>query len=169
MDIGSIFLILGLLLLVALYVSQPLTQRKATTVSEEEQEYSALLAERDRILTALHELDFDHTLGKIPEESYPEQRAILLQKGAATLRQLDQYEDGAGGDDIDSRLEAAIAERRADSGDQDIPEIDDDELETMIANRRRSRIGKSGGFCPQCGNAVQLSDRFCPKCGAELR
>jgi ribosomal protein S27AE len=170
MDIGSIFLILGLLVLVALYISQPLMQRKATVVSEEEHEYSALLAERDRILNTLQELDFDHTLGKIPEESYPEQRATLLQKGAAILRQLDAYQAGTDGtDDLDSRLEAAIEARRADAGDQDIPGVEDDDLETMISNRRRARTDKSGGFCPKCGNAVQQSDRFCPKCGDSLK
>ena len=78
MDFGSFLLILGLLILVGLYISKPLLERTATIVSAEEQELSALQAERDRILTALQELDFDHTLGKIPEESYPNQRKMLL-------------------------------------------------------------------------------------------
>ena len=170
MDIGSIFLLLGLLVMVALFISQPIMQQKATVVSAEEHEYSALLAERDRILNALQELDFDNTLGKIPEESYPEQRAMLLQKGASILRQLDEYQAGMNGDkDIDSRLEAAIEAHRADGGDQEIPVMDNDDLETMIANRRRSRTDKSGGFCPNCGNAIQQSDLFCPKCGASLK
>ena len=69
MDIGSIFLILAILVLVVVYIAQPLLQRNAASVSDEEQEYSALLAERDRILNILQELDFDHTLGKIPRMS----------------------------------------------------------------------------------------------------
>jgi len=169
MDIGSIFLILGLLVLVALYISQPLTQRKATSVSAEESEYFSLLAERDRILIALQELDFDHTLGKIPEESYPVQRALLLQKGATILRQLDEIGDCTNNVDIDARLEAAISARGGDVEEQENLTVDDDELETLIANRRRARTDKSGGFCPQCGNPIQQSDRFCPKCGRELR
>ena len=44
----------------------------------------------------------------------------------------------------------------------------DDELEALLANRRRERQEKSAGFCPQCGGALQQSDRFCPKCGASL-
>lgn len=167
MDIGSILLIFGLLVLVALYVSQPLFQRNATFVSEEEQEYSALLAERDRILNALQELDFDYTLGKIPEENYPSQRAEFLQRGAAILQQIDQVH-GEKGDDIDTRLETAIESRRIEAGDADQLSQDDDELEALIANRRRSRNGRSGGFCPQCGNAVQQTDQFCPKCGNSL-
>ncbi len=163
MDFGSFLLILGLLILVGLYISKPLLERTATVVSAEEQELSALQAERDRILTALQELDFDHTLGKIPDESYPSQRNMLLQKGAAVLRQIDEFHGGSGVD-VDGRLEAAIADRRAASGG----ELADDDLEALIATRRRARAEKSGGFCPQCGNAVQQSDRFCPKCGSGL-
>ncbi|MBK5108490.1 MAG: zinc ribbon domain-containing protein, partial [Anaerolineales bacterium] len=44
----------------------------------------------------------------------------------------------------------------------------DDEVELQLAARRRSREGKSAGFCPQCGRPIQESDRFCPKCGNTL-
>jgi hypothetical protein len=168
MDIGSIFLILGLLVLVALFISQPLMKRNATMVTEVEHEYSALLAERDRILNTLRELDFDHALGKIPEGSYPSQRALLLQRGAVVLREIDEYHGDTGQEDIDTRLEAAIESLRADAKDPQDPRLDDDELESLIALRRRARKGRSSGFCPQCGNALQQSDIFCPKCGTSL-
>ena len=115
MDIGSIFLILGLFILVALYISQPLMKRNPTVVSEVEHEYSALLAERDRIINTLQELDFDHTLGKIPEEIYPSQRAGLLQRGATILQEIDEYHGDSAQVDIDARLETAIETRRADA------------------------------------------------------
>ena len=173
MDIGSILLILGLFLLVVLFISQPIMQRSATVVSEEEHQYSHLLAERDRILNALQELDFDYSLGKIPEESYPAQRAVFLKNGAAILRQIDEYQGvtaSSGSEEaaIDTRLEAEIASRRADAGFAEQIPLDDEELENLIANRRRERKEKSGGFCPQCGNSVQVSDRFCPKCGEKI-
>lgn len=168
MDIGSIFLILALLLLVALYISQPLLQRNIIAIREDNHEYSALLAERDRVLNILQELDFDHTLGKIPESVYPSQRAALLQQGAAILRHIDEYHGGNGGDDIDARLEAAINTSQADFGDIQGSAIDDDEMEAMIANRRRTRKERSGGFCPHCGCATQQSDQFCSKCGHSL-
>ena len=124
MDIGSIFLILALLLLVGLFVSRPLFERRAVAVSREEHELSFLMAERDRILTALQELDFDHSLGKIPAEDYPGQRAALLQRGADILRQMDQYGDKASEADWeavvadDDSVEAAIAARRRETGRQ---------------------------------------------------
>lgn len=82
MDIGSILLILGLLLLVTLFIARPLMEKRSVVVSQEEHELSALLAERDRLLNALQELDFDYAMGKIPEEEYPAQRSVLLQRGA---------------------------------------------------------------------------------------
>ena len=118
MDIGSIFLILALLLLVGLFVSRPLFERRAVAVSREEHELSFLMAERDRILTALQELDFDHSLGKIPAEDYPGQRAALLQRGADILRQMDQYGDKVSEADWEAQMEAAIAARRRETGRQ---------------------------------------------------
>lgn len=172
MDIGSIFLILGLFVLVGVFVSRPFFERRASQVSAAEHEVSVLLAERDRILNALQELDFDFTLGKIPEGDYPHQRANLLQRGADVLRQLDVYQDGSAELEVNVRLEAAIAARRIDAANgsnrRHIPTNPDDSLEALIANRRRERNEKSAGFCPRCGKPVQKSDRFCPKCGADL-
>ena len=166
MDIGTIFLILGILVLVVVYITQPLMRRNATSVSDEEHEYSALLADRDRILNTLQELDFDHTLGKIPDDVYPSQRTALLQRGAVILQKIDAYQGQPTQDDATTRLEAAMESTSTDNADPS--GIDDDPLEAMIANRVRNREGKSSGFCPQCGHAVQQSDRFCPKCGHAL-
>lgn len=172
MDIGSVFLILALLLLVGLFVSRPLFERKAVAVSREEHEHSHLMAERDRILNALQELDFDHELGKIPESDYPAQRAALLQRGADILRQLDQYGHEASSERWEEQIESAIATRRRHAGQPDklhsTPTQADDDLESLIAARRRSRQEKTAGFCSQCGRAVQVSDKFCPNCGSGL-
>jgi hypothetical protein len=187
MDIGSIFLILALLILVALFISRPLFDRptvKANAMTvQEEHDYSSLLAERDRILNALQELDFDHVLGKIPDEDYPAQRASLLQKGTEVLKRLDEIQTpgvAESGDDLDARIEAAIARHRADAASMDgsagsqavavaVPRVDpEDDIEVMLANRRRQQKEKLGGFCPQCGGPVRISDRFCPKCGVGL-
>lgn len=183
MDIGSIFLILGLLLIVGLFIARPLLEERSAALSHEEHEISSLLAERDRLLTALQELDFDNSLGKIPEGEYPAQRALLVQRGVDVLRSLDALQaDGYTGDD--ERLDAAIAARRVETGAQPVMAVgngsgvrvkptplavgQDDDLEALIASRRRDRKEKAAGFCPQCGRAVQKSDLFCPKCGRKL-
>lgn len=168
MQITAIFFTLAILILVALYLYAPFMERRARRVTEEEHELSALMAERDRVINSLQELDFDFKLGKIPEEDYPTQRASLLQKGADILRQIDSIAPQAASmQDVDARIEKAIASRRADASIQK-SELDDDDIESMIAARRKSRKEKSSGFCPKCGKPVMVSDRFCPSCGKAL-
>jgi hypothetical protein len=168
MEITAILVSLALLILVAVYLYAPFVQRRARRVTEEEHELSALLAERDRVINSLQELDFDYKLGKIPEEDYPAQRATLLQTGADILRKIDTLApEPASVQDVDARIEKAIAARRADASVVK-PEVSDDDLEVMIAARRRGQKGKSSGFCPKCGKPVMVSDRFCPSCGKSL-
>jgi len=168
MQITAIFFTLALLILVAIYLYAPFMERRAGRVTEEEHELSALLAERDRVINSLQELDFDFNLGKIPEEDYPLQRAALLQKGADVLRQIDSIApQPASVQDADERIEKAIAARRADASVVK-PELSDDDLESMIASRHKAHKEKSSGFCPKCGKPVLVSDRFCPSCGKSL-
>lgn len=206
MDLGSIFLLIALLILVGLFISQPLFSKVAGAAellspgarlpgatAREDQKHSALLAERDRVLNALSELDFDYAMGKIPEDDYPAQRSTLLDLGVQVLRKLDSLKESLSAntyaspttnkpaeflDSPENRLEAAIAARRMMSApagaaipQQVLPSPSgggptaDDDVEIQIAARRRLRQEKSAGFCPQCGGPVKKSDRFCPKCG----
>jgi hypothetical protein len=154
MQLASVFLLLIVFLLVALYVALPFV-RRVRGVRGVDQALSALLTERDRVLTALQELDFDNSLGKIPAEEYPSQRAVLVQRGAEILRQLDERPGTAMKPAATSKIFA--------------PAASDDDFEDLIAKRRSKRNGKTGGFCPQCGKPVLLSDQFCPKCGHSLK
>jgi len=187
MGIGSIFLILALLLLVIIFVGRPIIEKHNPDALQNNQidhERSALLAERDRLINTLKELEFDHELGKIPQEDYPEQRARLMQHGADLLRQLDTLESADSQGSFEERLESAIAVRRseaalasAQAGNHwngsssrvagSVVAAPDDDLEVLLAGRRRARQDKAAGFCPKCGGPLQKSDRFCPKCGAK--
>ncbi|MBN1450998.1 MAG: zinc ribbon domain-containing protein [Anaerolineales bacterium] len=184
MDIGAIFFILAVVTLVGMYVSQPYIQRRGRHAMQEDREYSSLMAEYDRAVNTLQELDFDNALGKIPAEDYPRQRTELLAKGTDLLRKLDALTpvpstlsgtrpSGRGGrsegKDAESRMEAAVASRRADASAQRAATVlDDDELESMLAARRKTRKEKSAGFCPKCGKPILVSDRFCPSCGKAI-
>lgn len=168
MQLTAVFFTLAILVLVAIYLYAPFMERRARRVTEEEHELSALMAERDRVINSLQELDFDFKLGKIPEEDYPAQRSSLLQKGADLLRRIDSLApQPASAQDADARIEKAIAARRADAPVAR-PELSDDDVESMIAARRKARKEKSSGFCPKCGKPVMVSDRFCPSCGKSL-
>jgi hypothetical protein len=205
MDLGSIFLIMAGVLLVILFIGRPFMDRRGgdallvdqKTTGEEDHQRSALLAERDRLLTTIQELDFDFALGKIPAEDYPPQRELLLQYGIELLRKLDTLDKDTLDEAVEERLEEAIAARRAvaplpgaftptgaeragvtaDSEVQTasrradatarlrLPSSSADDLEALIAARRKTRQEKTAGFCPQCGNPVLISDQFCSHCG----
>lgn len=170
MDIGAILLFLAVLVVTVLFISRPFLDKRQPAVAAGGHELSALMAERDSIITALQELDFDNSLGKIPAEDYPQQRAALLQHGAQVLRKIDLLSPKtAPSGDAEKRIEAAIAARRADSAVQgSIGDVDDD-LESLIAARRSERKEKSGGFCSNCGRPIMASDRFCPYCGKVIK
>ena len=167
MEISSILLVLAVIVLVGMYVYAPLTQNARKIRAGESHELSALKAERDRVINSLQELDFDHNLGKVPAEDYPEQRAALLQKGADILRKLDELAPASSSKNAEARIEKAAAAARADSSPS--AEISDDDIESMIAQRRKQHTSKSAGFCPKCGKPVLVSDKFCPSCGKSLQ
>jgi len=173
MEIGAIFLLLSVIVISGLIVARPFLEgSRIAAVSIEEQERSALLAQRDRLITTLQELDFDHTLGKIPAEDYPPMRAELLHAAAEVLRKLDAFHPAPeASTDAESRIEAVIAARRSDAAHlAAVPaRIDaDDDLEALIASRKSARTEKTAGFCPKCGKPILRSDRFCPHCGKSI-
>jgi len=172
MDIGAIFLLLSVSLLVGLFVARPFMEhRRISAFSGGDQELSTFLAERDRLITALQELDFDFTLGKIPSQDYPAMRASLLQRASDVLRHLDALQPQAHEQaDAESRVEAVIAAQRADAAVEKTraAEVTDEQIEELVAARRTARKEKSAGFCPKCGKPVLRSDRFCPACGKSI-
>ena len=167
MEISAIFLVLAVLILVGMYLYAPFTARASRGRTGESHEVSALKAERDRVIDSLQELDFDHSLGKIPAEDYPSQRAGLLQKGVDILRKLDELVPSATSTrDVEAHIKKAAA---VDAGSSVKTEkLLDEEIESMIAARRKQHKNRSAGFCPKCGKPVLISDKFCPACGKSL-
>jgi NADH pyrophosphatase NudC (nudix superfamily) len=159
MDLAPILFLIALLLTVSLYLMTPLLGGRTRRVAEEPQEVSSLLAERERLLNALQELDFDFQLGKIPEEDYPVQRADLMRKGAEILKKLDALAPSRPSLQPESARSANSAQ---------VGTLSDDEIESMLAARRRERKTRSAGFCPRCGKPIMVTDQFCPNCGKSL-
>jgi len=171
MELGSLFLVLAVVVIVGVYLYAPFTTHARHARRAESNEVSVLKAERDRVINSLQELDFDFNLGKIPAGEYPDQRASLLQKGADILRKLDELAPVSSSSiNAESRIEKATAAGRADAGSKSPVFTDsDDELESMIVARRKQHGSKSAGFCPKCGKPVLVSDKFCPSCGKSLQ
>jgi rubrerythrin len=164
METTSILLILTILLLAAAFIGRPFFVKDARYIRKQnpaegaakdklDHIHSSLLAEKERILSSIQELDFDYSLHKVPEDLYPIQRVELLQQAAGLLKEL---EDMGFAHETKSIINSKSPNKVSTGYD---------ELEEMIAKRRTEKKEKSSGFCPRCGRAIQESDRFCPKCG----
>jgi hypothetical protein len=158
MDIGAILIGFALLILVVLYIARPFISHRATRFQAGEYTLSSLLAEKERILDALVELEFDFKLGKVPESIYQEQRKSLVQRGAEILRQIDEH----------APKSIAKNDLQPISKNMQGTPVTSDDLENMIADRRKARTEARTNFCPQCGQSVTASDRFCANCGTQI-
>jgi hypothetical protein len=83
----------GAVLLVAWpFLREPVAaDDRLDALAPEEQERLQLVEERDRVLAALKELEFDHRTGKIGDDDYRSQVGPLRREAAAALRRLDRY------------------------------------------------------------------------------
>jgi hypothetical protein len=170
-DIGSLLLITAIIILVSYIVSRPFFSSGHSTRSEidesteflkVEQKLSGLMSEKDRLFSALQELDSDQDLGKLPADVYTSERASLLQVAARILREIDETEAQM------KPLEPVENESSASVSEIPLQDGVSDGIEEMVAARRRSRNEKSAGFCPHCGKVIQKSDQFCPACGSKV-
>lgn len=149
MDVGSLLIIFAIVVVVVAYIARPLIKSRGFTVTEEGHQISALQAERDQVLAYLYELDLDFTMGKILNKEYKEQRAETLMRGAEILRELDEFEGPA-----------AHREPREGAAYEDELEA---RLEQAIASRRSASI-----YCTHCGAAVLAGDVYCSSCGETI-
>jgi peptidoglycan hydrolase-like protein with peptidoglycan-binding domain len=172
-DIGSLLVALALFIIVAAVVAQPLLERTAKATPKASPT-EALVAEREQVLIALRDLDFDHATGKLAEEDYQTQRVGLVSRGADVLRQLDRLGvDGTPAGSLDDQIEAAVAARRQAHGAEAAPAGSlDAQIEAAVAARRRpakdAAPAAAALACPACGKPYQPGDKFCGRCGARL-
>ncbi len=158
MDLGSLLVGLALLLAVAFYVAQPILEgrgvrEKPVTPAER------LAAERETVLNALRDLDFDHATGKIANEDYEPQRAALVAQGIAILKLIETAQPARSTEAV----EQAVAPRRKGRAGRSL----DEQIEAEIEARRRA-AAPAEGACPKCGTPAKPGDKFCAKCGAQL-
>jgi len=163
MDIGAIFIGLALLVLTVPVVVRPFRQNQSKRTGAGQRQGQAsftgheLKPQREQVLAALRDLDFDYQTGKIAEQDYTLLRSELLAQ-AAQLIQSQETEDEA--------IEKLIRARR--------------EALSVVEARKCSQCGRKlsaddcfcsacgqpvGVSCPQCGKSITSEDRFCSACG----
>ena len=159
MELGAIILLLLVLAIIVLFVSKPFSKHWRIQ-AQSSHELSSLLAERERTLNTLQELDFEYGLGKVAQGEYSVQRANLFRKGADVLRRLDEIQ-------IEEPLRAKEPDKHSFATNH-AGLLSDEDLEELIAKRRGERRQKTAGFCPKCGKPILQSDLFCSTCGLNL-
>ncbi len=177
MTTGSVLLALALLVLVGLFVVQPLLdtrrrRRPRKTVRLE------LLAEKEALISQIQALDFDFETGKFPELDYQLQRARLMGRATEVLRQLDRLDELAKGDGgahpageigralaMEAGIEAAVTQLRERPAQLTRPATN---TSPDVVRERRPAHNGAGKYCPQCGHPTDPGDKFCARCGHKL-
>jgi hypothetical protein len=150
MDAGSILVVLALTLLAGLFVARPIVEGRGLAVSALDRRLSALKAELEQVMALIQEMDMDQAMDKIQPEDYAGGRAVLVGRGAALMRQIDELDPSPAA----TRAPAAAAT--------------DAEIEAEVARLRSRTEAAPGVFCAQCGRRAKAGDRFCVQCGSPL-
>jgi hypothetical protein len=173
MPISSILIGVALTLVVVPFVVGPLIERRRQPAGQN------LLAAssagvlppgtvKHKVLTALRDLDFDYSTGKVAAEDYAPLRAELLAQAADAL----QAEDGRRPRNFDAEIEAAV--RAVRSGGAPPPagtQVECPQCQTLAfaGNKFCRQCGTTLGVtCPKCHQAVAAGNHFCGHCGQPL-
>jgi len=111
----------------------------------------ALVADRERLLHSIEELDLEFELKKISSKEHSRNRDLLLSEAAKVLKELDN-------------LPKSSTKKRKSAA----PVQAGDDLENMITDRRKQLKSDISTKCPHCGEAVDKGAQFCSQCGGAL-
>ncbi len=130
--------------------------------------------QREAILTALRDLDFDYEVAKITEEDYSLLRPSLLAEAAAVMSQTPIRETTAE-PNLDDWIEAQILAVRRNLHSPATSSVQPDLACAACGRPACSSDVYCTGCgtrlqqdCPECGSPVRTTDRFCAGCGVEL-
>lgn len=125
------------------YVARPLFRKQTASQGGDriDGRLGDLYTQRDNILKAIKDIEFDRLMGKISEEDFTEMSSTYRRAGLSLLRDIDSQ--GGGYDGSESGYE---------------------ESKTL---REQHQEG-AARFCSACGASAGIQDRFCGQCGAHL-
>jgi len=140
MQISSLLIAVALLVIAVYFVSRPLLEKNKSGVKAASKD--AQPGQREAVLAALRDLDFDFKTGKISEEDYQPLRAQLIGEAA-------QYMESEKKDD--EQLEALIQSRRKTQSRQ----------ATCPSCGKKIVLGDS--FCSTCGAKLEVRVEAVPQ------
>ena len=187
MTTGSILLGLALVLIVVALIYRPFLEPRYR--NEQGSRRQALLDQKEALVEEIHQLDFDHETGKVPDLHFTTQRETLIREAAELLRELDAHGlsvPRAGAvDRRDGEIEAAIRQlrRRPDPAPANGVQPEAVPVPAVVAGAAPvsqparpqtapalapAAAPAAAGFCPQCGQGRDADDKFCAFCGTQL-
>ena len=151
MTASALIIVLFVFVLTGLIVLRPFLEKGEGMLKASSGVYDSLLAEQERLLAAIEELDLDLELEKISSNEHQQDRQNLLIQAADVLRELDKYskpkQEKAKGQKVDPSI--------------------DEELEKMIKERRSQIEAQLTEECSSCGEKIGPEDQFCSHCGTK--
>lgn len=151
MAFSSLIIVIFIFLLAGLVVIRPILEDAPGQSYGTSGQADSLLAERERLYAAIEELDLNLELQKISEEEYAQARQELLIQAAAVVEKLEKLPSSARKKKKSGRVNAG-----------------DDELDRLIAERRKALKHAKEALCPSCGKAISPADQFCSHCGEKV-
>lgn len=164
---------LALLAFSAFYIASPL-RFKNPPRQPVRRETSA--NQRQSVLLALRDLDFDYQASKVADGDYQTLRTELLNEAAQLIQGQDQDRQK------EEALEALIESRRkARSTLQPVSKVKLDGPTEKVCQNCQAPLQDDAKFCskcgvsiekavcPKCGKSIQPGDLFCPSCGTSVK
>lgn len=148
MEFSSLLIVIFLFVLSGVFIMRPFLVDEKEPRRVGSSRSDSLLAEKDRLLLAIEELDQEFELEKISEEEHNRNRDILLSEAAEVIKQLDKSQKSSS-----SKKKKPVTQET------------DDDLERLINERRKQLKSEKTLTCPKCGNAVDSGAQFCSHCG----
>lgn len=141
------------------YISLPFRQRRRKDTNSSRASIQQE-GQREVVLVALRDLDFDFKTGKVSEEDYKPLRAQLMVEAAQHIAAETKGDD---------QLEEMIRARRM-VQQQDL-KCQECQAPIQAGQRFCSKCGSTVNheLCPSCGKKIQAGDLFCSSCGNKLQ
>ena len=151
MTASALVIVLFIFILTGLIVLRPFLEKGDGSIKASSGVYDSLLAEQERLLAAIEELDLDLELDKISSTEHQQDRQNLLTQAADVLRELDRY----------SKPKQEKVKR------EKIDLSTDEQLEELIKERRDQIEAQRTEKCSSCGEMIGPDDQFCSSCGTK--
>jgi hypothetical protein len=151
MTMTSLFIVLLIFILSGIFIMRPFFVKSDFSGRSSSSIHDSLIAERERLLSAIEELDLELELTKISAEEHSRNRDLLLAEAAEVIKKLDKKKKTGKKKKHTPALEESV-----------------DDLEKMITARRKEIQKEKTRSCPACGEGIKQGDQFCSNCGESL-